>query len=127
MCPSIFATFALTPLSSVSGVKDRVLIRSLNFPTLPSHPATNQSLIQASLTLLTACNRHGGLRSSVLWGGRVTDYRRLLGVSNESGLAHRASEFMIRTRLLGQFRSVEDHDSNPTEAPVEPIQALLEA
>lgn len=52
--------------------------------------------VQTIQHVLTACDRHADLQSSVLWGDRrITDYQQLLGVSSEPGLARRASEFMI--------------------------------
>jgi ribonuclease HI len=51
--------------------------------------------------ILTACPLHETHRNNILWAsGRETDYRRIL---SQASSVRKAAQFMVATRLLGQF------------------------
>jgi hypothetical protein len=59
---------------------------------------------QDSEHILTRCPTHERLRNEVLWHkARETDYKRIL---SQASLVKKAAQFIIGTRLLGQFRSL---------------------
>ena len=52
----------------------------------------------------SVCPTYAGIRSEVLWDeAREPDYRRIL---SQGPLVKKAAQFMLRTRLLGQFRNL---------------------
>ena len=58
--------------------------------------------------ILTSCPTYANMRNEVLWNeAREPDYRRIL---SQGPLVKKAAQFMLRTRLLGQFRTL------PTES-----------
>jgi len=59
---------------------------------------------QDSSHILTACPLYAEIRNEVLWDEtRETDYRRIL---SQGPLVKKAAQFMIRTGVLDQFRSI---------------------
>jgi ribonuclease HI len=59
---------------------------------------------QDSDHILTSCPTYANIRSEVLWDeAREPDYRRIL---SQGPLVKKAAQFMLRTRLLGQFRNL---------------------
>src|SRR5882762_8854257 len=64
---------------------------------------------QDSDHILTSCPTYADMRNEVLWNeAREPDYRRIL---SQGPLVKKAAQFMLRTRLLGQFRTLP----HPTE------------
>jgi hypothetical protein len=54
--------------------------------------------------ILTSCPTYADMRNEVLWNeAREPDYRRIL---SQGPLVKKAAQFMLRTRLLGQFRTL---------------------
>jgi ribonuclease HI len=54
--------------------------------------------------ILTACPLHEIHRNDILWASsRETDYRRIL---SQASSVRKAAQFMVATRLLGQFRGL---------------------
>jgi len=54
--------------------------------------------------ILVACPSHADLRHETIWlEKRETDYRRIL---SRKPLVKAAAQFLVKTRLLGQFRAL---------------------
>ena len=68
--------------------------------------------------ILTSCPTYADMRNEVLWNeAREPDYRRILC---QGSLVKKAAQFMLRTRLLGQLRTLPPTESQPAARTLGP-------